>query len=85
MNIELESWDRAIANLDEDIELKLFETEIGMFDLADDPRTAMDSWSITTAAYDREEAEEQAQEFVENRVLVLKQVTFMPMGPSSEI
>lgn len=85
MNIELESWDRAIAELDEDIELKLFETEIGMFDLQDDPRTAMDSWSITTAAYGQLEAEELAQQFVENRVPVLRHVTFMPMGPSSEI
>jgi hypothetical protein len=75
----------AMDELNDDPDLKLYETEIGLFDLQDDPHTAYDSVMVVVAADNWQQANENAQMLCEDTIPVVRSIAFAPMTQASEI
>jgi len=78
--------DEALKHIfEDDPELKFYETEIGLFDLSNDPNTAFESHVVVVAAESKDEANEQAQQYCEQNIPVIKDIAFSPMTVASEV
>jgi hypothetical protein len=82
---EEDTWETAMEELQEDIDLQLFQTEIGVYDPEYDCNTAMDSWVVTTASYEEIDAEARAMAIVEEAIPVIRRMVFQVMNPPQKI
>jgi hypothetical protein len=62
--------EKALDELEDNDENYLWEVEVGLFDLENDPNTAFDIHTVWVAAEDKEEANEKAQELAENTIYI---------------
>lgn len=74
--------DEACDALEESDGLQLYEVEIGLFDLPDEPNTAFDTRLVVVAASSTEDANDQAQQLCEKSIPVVRNVAFAPMAPA---
>lgn len=77
--------DVALEDLENDDTLHLYETEIGLFDGANDPNTAFESHTVVVAADSPIAASQRAQELCEEEIPVVAGVTFGPMAAPSHV
>ncbi|MFK5951033.1 MAG: hypothetical protein QM500_19950 [Methylococcales bacterium] len=74
----------ALKAIDDEPNLKLYEVEIGLINLEDDPSTAFDSHLVVVASGSIETANEQAQFVCEETISVVHGVSFSVMSNASE-
>lgn len=77
--------DSALEELEEDPSLKLYEVEIGLFDISSDPNTAFESHLVVVAAESPEGAAELARQACEEAIPAVSNIAFSPMNAASEI
>lgn len=77
--------DEAINQLDDDDDLSLWECEIGLFNLENDPRTPMETFFVVVAAETADEANTLAQEFAEENVPVVRDMAFSGMSLAHKV
>lgn len=75
----------AIDELDDDDSLKLYEAEIGLFDLQNDAHNAVESFIVVVAAVEPMGANENAQMLCEDTIPVVRDMAFSPMSMATEI
>lgn len=76
---------RALEELEDDHELKLWEVEIGLFDPGNDPNTPCESHNVYVAAEDQESAVEEARGLAVDNIAVVGRVAFAPCGKPNEL
>lgn len=74
-------YDDSVEAMEYDDDLILFETEVGLYDLANDPNTPFDSVIVLGAHLDKDDAVEQAQYRAEESIPVTGSVAFSVMNP----
>lgn len=74
----------ALESLEQDPELELFESEIGVFDINEDPSTPFDSHTVIVASEDSVTAKAQAENFVKDNILIASSMMIDTIdGPNS--
>ena len=84
MNKDTLGYDIAEEEMEDDPDLKLYITEVGLFDMADDPRTAFETYTVYTAAESIDEATNKAVTLCEERIPVTSYISFSEMGRATE-
>jgi hypothetical protein len=79
------NFEKALEDLENADELKLWECEIGLFDLENDPNTAVKSFVIVVAAESPDEANEEAQNFAEENIAIVRDMAFSGMEVAREV
>jgi hypothetical protein len=79
------NFEKALEDLENADEFKLWECEIGLFDLENDPNTAVKSFVIVVAAESSDEANEEAQNFAEENIAIVRDMAFSEMEVAREV
>ena len=66
----------AIEELDEDVDLRFWEVEVGIFDLQNDPNTPTETYDVVVAAETANEANDKAQTLAEESIAVVSGMAF---------
>lgn len=77
--------ERALKELEDDDELKLWVVEIGLFDLDGDPDIPFESHNIYVAAECRDDAIKDAMGIARDNIAIVDRVVFSPCCEPSEV
>lgn len=74
----------ALEELDEDVDLRFWEVEVGIFDLKNDPNTPVETYNVVVAAETAGEANDKAQTLAEETIAAVSDMAFSVTHSATE-